>query len=346
MASNPGMYEQISANKWKSALLVSLFIVIILALSFFIGYAVSINSEQPLAGGLTGLIIGTAIAVIMALVSYYKSDSAALMMAGAREATHAEFPYYVNTVEGLAIAAGLPAPKTYIIETDAMNAFATGRDPQHASIAVTRGLLERCDRLELEGVLAHEMSHIKNFDIRLMCMVVVLVGFIVIASEVMLRMLFWGNIGGRRRSDSGGGGGEGNIIYLVIMVIGLVFIILSPIFAKLLQFSISRRREYLADADGALLTRYPEGLASALEKLTADARPFQRTSKATAHLFIVQPFRKEGKQKGLNKTSVFDTHPPIMERIKRLRAMAGQDGMFNQAMMEARLEQQPGVPGQ
>lgn len=339
MAANPGMYEQISANKWKSALLVSLFIVIILGLSFSVGYIANYNSETPLAGAFLGLIVGTVVAVIMALVSYYKSDSAALMMAGAREATHAEFPYFVNTVEGLAIAAGLPAPKTYIIETDAMNAFATGRDPQHASIAVTRGLLERCDRLELEGVLAHEMSHIKNFDIRLMCMVVVLVGFIVIASEVMVRMLFWGGVGGRRR-DSGDAGSQLGWVYLIVMIIGLVFIILSPIFAKLLQFSISRRREYLADADGALLTRYPEGLAGALEKLTADARPFPKTSKATAHLFIVQPFRKEGKQKRQDKSSVWDTHPPIMERIKRLRAMAGQDGMFNQAMMEARLDQQ------
>ncbi len=344
MASSSGMYEQISANKWKSALLVSLFIAVVLALGFFIGYIATYGSGTPLAGAMTGLIVGTAVATVMALVSYYKSDSAALMMAGAREASREEFPYYVNTVEGLAIAAGLPAPKTYIIETDAMNAFATGRDPQHASIAVTRGLLERCNRLELEGVLAHEMSHIKNYDIRLMCMVVVLVGFIVIASEVMLRMLFWGNVGGRRRRDSGGGS-EGNIIYLAIMLVGLVFIILSPLFAKLLQFSISRRREYLADADGALLTRYPEGLAGALEKLTADARPFPRTSKATAHLFIVQPFRKEGKQKRREKTGVFDTHPPVMERIRRLRAMAGQEGMFNQAMMEARLQQQPGAPG-
>ncbi len=193
-----GMYEQISANKWKSAMLVSLFIVIILALGFFIGYLLTYNSQSgALAGGLLGLVVATIVAVGMALFSYYKSDSAALMMAGAREATHQEFPYFVNTVEGLAIAAGLPAPKTYIIETDAMNAFATGRDPQHASVAVTRGLLERCNRLELEGVLAHEMSHIKDYDIRLMCMVVVLVGFIVIASEIMLRMLFWGGVGGQ-----------------------------------------------------------------------------------------------------------------------------------------------------
>jgi heat shock protein HtpX len=330
-----GIYEQIAANKWKSALLVSLFMAVVVALGFFVGYLFSYRSGS-LGGAVTGLIIASVIAVIMALVSYYKSDSAALMMSGAREITREEYPYLVNTVEGLAIAAGLPAPRVYVIDTDAMNAFATGRDPQHASIAVTRGLLERCNRLELEGVIAHEMSHIKNYDIRLMCMVVVLVGFVVIASELFLRMFIWGGIGGGRRR-SGDGGGEGGIIYLALLVIGLVFLILSPIFAQLLQLSISRRREYLADASGAMLTRYPEGLASALEKLTVEARPFPHASKATAHLFIVQPFRKEGMQKHPERSSIWDTHPPVMERIRRLRAMASMDGMYNQAMMEARL---------
>jgi heat shock protein HtpX len=331
------MYEQISANKWKSAVLLSLFMAIVVALGFFIGYLFSYRSGNW-SGALLGLIVATAVAVIMALVSYYKSDSAALMMAGAREVTKQEYPYLVNTVEGLAIAAGLPTPRVYVIDTEAMNAFATGRDPQHASIAVTRGLLERCNRLELEGVLAHEMSHIKNYDIRLMCMVVVLVGFVVIASEIFLRMFIWGGIGGGRRRDSGGGGGDAGAVYLVLLIIGLVFLILSPIFAQLLQLSISRRREYLADASGAMLTRYPEGLASALEKLTVDARPFPHTSKATAHLFIVQPFRKPGTQKHPERSSIWDTHPPVMERIRRLRAMASMDGMFNQAMMEARLQ--------
>jgi heat shock protein HtpX len=331
------MYEQISANKWKSALLLSLFMAIVVALGFFIGYLFSYRSGNW-SGALFGITIASFIAVIMALVSYYKSDSAALMMAGAREVSKQEYPYLVNTVEGLAIAAGLPTPRVYVIETEAMNAFATGRDPQHASIAVTRGLLERCNRLELEGVLAHEMSHIKNYDIRLMCMVVVLVGFVVIASDIFLRMFIWGGVGGGRRR-SGDGGGEGGAIYLVLLIVGLVFLILSPIFAQLLQLSISRRREFLADASGAMLTRYPEGLASALEKLTVDARPFPKTSKATAHLFIVQPFRKPGTQKHPERSSIWDTHPPVMERIRRLRAMASMDGMFNQAMMEARLQQ-------
>ncbi len=323
------MYEAIASNKWKSALLISGFILFFLAFGLGVGYLFGKNS----GGAIMGMIIAAIFASIMALVSYYQSDTIALKMAGAREATREEFPYLVNTVEGLAIAAGLPTPKTYIIETDALNAFATGRDPQHASVAVTRGLLERCNRLELEGVIAHEMSHIKNYDVRLMCIIVVLVGFIVLASEVLLRMFIWGGLGGRRRSSDGGG--ELGWIYLVLIALALVLLILSPIIATLLQLAISRRREYLADANGALLTRYPEGLASALEKLTVEAKPFPHASNATAHLFIVQPFRKEGKQANPEKTSIWDTHPPIRERIRRLRAMASMDGMYTQAQMEA-----------
>jgi heat shock protein HtpX len=327
------MYEAVARNKFKSALLVSLFILFVLAFGFFVGYLFGRDS----GGAIVGLIIATIFATVMALTSYYKSDTIALKMAGAREVTREEYPYYVNTVEGLAIAAGLPAPRTFIIETDAMNAFATGRDPEHAAIAVTTGLLERCNRLELEGVIAHEMSHIKNYDIRLMCMVVVLVGFIVITSEILLRMFLWGGIGGRRSRSSGEGGGDAGLIYLALMALALVLFILSPIIAQLLQLAISRRREYLADANGALLTRYPDGLASALEKLTVEARPFPHASKATAHLFIVQPFRKEDKRPRTHKTSIWDTHPPIEERIRRLRAMGSMEGMYTQAQMEAQL---------
>lgn len=320
-------YEEISKNKMKTAVLVSLFIAFVLALGFFVGYIWGIDRA------LIGLIIATVFAVIMAFSSYYYSDRVALATAGARPVTREEYPYYVNTVEGLALAAGIPVPRTYVIETPAMNAFATGRDPEHAAVAVTTGLLERCNRLELEGVLAHEMSHIKNYDIRLMSMVVVLVGLVVIFAEVMLRMLFFG--GGRGRRDIEGEGG--GIVYLVILILGLLFLVLSPVIAQLLQLSISRKREFLADANGAMLTRYPEGLASALEKLTREAKPFPRASKATAHLFIVQPFRKAGQSPRRYKTSIWDTHPPVEERIRRLRAMAGMEGMYNQAQMEARL---------
>ncbi|MDI6872774.1 M48 family metalloprotease [Candidatus Solincola sp.] len=320
-------YDQISRNKWKSALLVSIFIAFILLLGFLVGYIW--GPERAMVG----LIIATVVATVMAFTSYYHSDKVALAAAGARPVTREEYPYYVNTVEGLAIAAGLPMPRTYIIDTPAMNAFATGRDPEHAAIAVTTGLLERCNRLELEGVIAHEMSHIKNYDIRLMSMVVVLVGLVVIFSEVLFRMFLFGG-GGRRRE---GGDGEGaGIIYLAIMILGLIFLILSPIIAQLLQLAISRRREFLADANGAMLTRYPEGLASALEKLTREARPFPRASKATAHLFIVQPFRKEGGERIHRRSSIWDTHPPVEERIRRLRAMAGMEGMYTQAQMESR----------
>lgn len=323
-------YDEISENKWKSALLVSLFIAIVLALGFFIGYIWGFDFA------LLGLAIAAIIATVMALVSYYKSDKVALASAGARPVTREEYPYYVNTVEGLAIAAGLPPPRTYIIDTPAMNAFATGRDPEHAAIAVTRGLLERCNRLELEGVLAHEMSHIKNYDIRLMCMVVILVGLVVLMANIVVRMVFYRSVFGGR--DRGGMGGEGGgVVQLVILAVGLVFLILSPIIAQLMQLAISRKREYLSDANAAMLTRYPEGLASALEKLGYENKPFERTNNATAHLFIVQPFAKEAKSQASSRSNMWSTHPPIEERIKRLRQMAGMEGMYNQQMMEARL---------
>ncbi len=323
-------YDQISKNKWKSALLMMIFIVIILALGFFVGYIW--GPEYAIMG----LAIAAIIATIMSFTSYYHSDKIALASAGAKPVTREEFPYYVNTVEGLSLAAGIPVPRTYIIETPAMNAFATGRDPEHAAIAVTTGLLENCNRLELEGVLAHEMSHIGNYDIRYMCMVVVLVGLLVIFANVVTRMIFWSSIGDRDRG--GGGMGEGGGWFqIIIFVVGLVFLILSPIIGQLLQLSISRKREYLADATGAKLTRYPEGLASALEKLSSEAKPFPRTSQATAHLWIMEPFKKEAQAHKVKKSSLWSTHPPIEERIQRLRAMSGLDGMFNQAMMEARL---------
>ena len=323
-------YDQISKNKWKSAMLVSVFIVIILALGFFVGYI------WGLEYAIMGLAIAAIIATVMSFTSYYNSDKIALTSAGARQVTHDEFPYYVNTVEGLAIAAGIPPPRTFIIESPAMNAFATGRDPEHAAIAVTTGLLEKCNRIELEGVLAHEMSHIGNYDIRYMCMVVVLVGLLVIFANVVTRMVFWGGMFGDRDRGGGGGGEGGGVIQLVIFIVGLVFLILSPIIGQLLQLSVSRKREYLADATGAKLTRYPEGLASALEKLTEDAKPFPRTSQATAHLWIVEPFKKEAQTSKAKKSSIWSTHPPIEERIKRLREMSGLEGMYNQAMMEAR----------
>lgn len=317
------MYDAISSNKWKSAMLMSLFFAIVMGMGFLIGLF------WDWEGAIIGIVIASLIALIMAFTSYYKSDTIALSVSGAKPATKAEYPYYVNTVEGLAIAAGLPMPRPYIIETPAINAFATGRDPEHSAIAVTRGLLERCNRLELEGVIAHEMSHIKNYDIRLMSMVVVLVGVIVIMADVVVRWIFWGSLFGGR--DRGGGSSGGGAFQVVLLIVGIVFIILSPIIAQLLQFAISRKREYLADANGALLTRYPEGLASALERISSENIPYKNASKATAHMFFSEPvmMAKDGHSRKKQKTgkTLFDTHPPIEERVKRLRQMAGQPGM-------------------
>jgi heat shock protein HtpX len=243
--------------------------------------------------------------------SYYYSDRIVLSMSQARPVTHEQEPRLWNAVEGLSIAAGLPMPKLYIIEDSAPNAFATGRDPQHAALAVTRGLLDKMNRVELEGVVAHEMSHIQNYDIRFMTLVAVLVGTIVLFADWVIRSLWWG--GGRRRSRRDGGGGASAIL----LVIGLIFLILSPIIAQLMQLALSRRREYLADASGAMLTRYPEGLASALEKIAADPEPLEVANKATAHLYIYNPLREHGGW--LN--SLFSTHPPIEDRVARLRAM-------------------------
>lgn len=323
-------YDQIEKNKMKSALLVSVFIALILALGFFVGYIWGTGYA------IVGLLIASVLAVVMTFTSYYGSDRIALATAGAREATREEFPYYVNTVEGLAIAAGIPVPRAYIVDTPAMNAFATGRDPEHAAIAVTRGLLERCNRLELEGVLAHEMSHIGNYDIRYRSMVVVLVGLLVIFANVVTRLVFFGGMFGDRDRGRRGGGEGGGVLQIILLAVGLVFLILSPIIGQLLQLSISRKREFLADATGAKLTRYPEGLASALEKLSDEARPFEATSQATAHLWIVQPFKKEAQASRARKSSLWSTHPPIEERVRRLRAMSSLEGMYNQAMMEAR----------
>ena len=294
------MYEAIRSNRVRSYLLLFLMVLVI----FAIGWAFSLYYGQA----------GIWIAAIFALVStwggYYYSDKIVLAMSRAREVTAEEEPHLHNTVEGLAIAAGLPKPRVYVIEDTATNAFATGRDPAHAAVAVTRGLLEKMNRAELEGVLAHEMSHVKNYDIRFMTLVSVMVGMIAFLSNWMFRMMWWG--GGRSRSRRGGGGGA---VQAVLMLVALVLMILAPLIAMLIQLAISRRREFLADASGAMLTRYPEGLASALEKLAADPDPLEVANRATAHMFIVNPLRGGGMK------ALFSTHPPVEERVQRLRAM-------------------------
>jgi heat shock protein HtpX len=294
------VYDEIASNKRRSYLLIFFFILVVA----FLGYLIGLYYGFPYGG----LIFATIIAVIMFLIQYYSGDSLILSMSKARPATRQEFPYYINTVEGLAIAAGVPMPKPYVIDEGSINAFATGRDPQHASITVTTGALKKLNREELEGVVGHEMCHIKNYDIRLMLLIAVLVGITALLSDVLLRSFIYGK--GNR--DRGGG------VVLILIVVGVVFAILSPLIAQLIQLAISRKREYLADADGVLLTRYPMGLANALKKIkNDDDKLVDSANKATAHLYLENPLRQH---KGwLN--NMFDTHPPIDERIKRLEAM-------------------------
>jgi len=261
------------------------------------------------------LVIAVIIAVVQALVSYYYSDSITLAVSGAKEVPRKEpFLDLHRAVENLSITAGLPKPKTYVINDSAPNAFATGRDPKHASIAVTSGLLDKLNKTELEGVIAHELSHVGNYDIRLMTVIVILVGVVALLSDFFLR---WTWLGGRRsNSDSGGQ------IQLILFIIAIALAILAPIAATLIQLAISRKREFLADASGALLTRYPEGLADALEKIAKDREPLEVANKATAHLYIESPFKNKDDQGGRSWfAGLFDTHPPVEERIKHLRAM-------------------------
>ncbi len=297
------MYEQIASNVNRTRLLVGLFIALVALIGYVFG---------DLSGtGWGGLAVALVVAGAMSLGSYYYSDRIVLAISRARPVTKEEYPHLYNTVEGLAIAAGIPAPKPYVIDDSAMNAFATGRDPQHAAIVVTTGLASKLNRVELEGVVAHEMSHIRNRDILLAGVTAVLVGVVALLSDWMLRSMWWGGRSRRRSRERLGQGGA------IIMIVGLVLAVLAPIAAQLIRFAISRRREFLADADGALLTRYPPGLADALEKIAADTEPLEAANRATAHLYIVNPL-KDAKGR---PSSLYSTHPPIAERVARLRAM-------------------------
>jgi len=298
-------YTHISANKWRTTVIMTVFVVLVVALGYIFSRALGLYWIFPFA------II---FAVIQAFSSYWWSDKVSLAISGAQPVEKQNAPELYNLVENLSIAAGLPTPRIYIIPEMAPNAFATGRDPEHAAIAVTQGLLDKLSKPELEGVIAHEFSHIGNYDIRLSAVIVVLVGFVVLISDWFLRFSFWG-LGDDDNQDSGQLG-------VIMMIAGVILALLSPLFASLIQLSISRKREFLADADGALLTRNPTGLANALEKIALDSTVFAHANKATAHLFIASPLKDEkGKSKGLY-SSLFDTHPDPVERIKRLREMA------------------------
>ncbi len=302
MVGKMTLYEEISSNKWKSLFLIIIFFVIV----GLIGYSFGLY----IGSVLVGLIYAIVIFAFMMLVGYYAGDNAILSLSHAVPADKKKYPHLVNTVEGLAIAAGIPMPRIYVIEDSAINAFATGRDPKHAAVTVTTGAIERLSRYELEGVIAHEVSHIKNFDIRYMLFVAIFVGVIAMLSDIFLRSIFYG----RGRSDSRDRGGG----HAIVLLIGLVLAILSPIIAQLIKLAVSRKREFLADASGALLTRHPPGLADALKKIRDDKEPLvEAANKATAHMYIENPLRKfGGKINGL-----FSTHPDINERIKRLEGM-------------------------
>lgn len=297
------MFNEVRNNKIKSVVLISIFIILIAGLGAGLG---GLYGSFSLGVGMAVIF-----ASIYAVIAYYSGDSMLLSLSGAKEATKKDYPHLVNVIEGLSVAAGLPAPKAYVIDDTAMNAFATGRDPKHASITVTTGLLKTLNREELEGVIGHEMSHVKNLDVRFMMLTAVMVGIIMLLSDLLLRSFLWGGKGGSNDKK----GGE---ITIILVVIGLVLAVLSPIISQLIQMAISRKREYAADANAAILTRYPPGLANALKKIAKDPDPLvDKANKATAHLFISTPFRK--KQSFL--TTMFSTHPPIEERIKRLQAM-------------------------
>jgi len=303
------MWEQIRSNQTRSAILVVWMGVLLLLLGYFLGV-------YFFDSGTGGLIFALILWIIMSLVAYFQGDSILLAMSGAKKISHDDHPRLFNIAEEMKIASGLETmPAIYIVDDPALNAFATGRDPKKASVTVTSGLLQKLNRDELQGVVGHEMSHIKNRDVLLMAMCSVLLGTIVILAWYASRFMLFGGMGRTRRSSSSGGG-SGQII---IIIVAIAFMILAPIMAQLIYFAISRKREYLADASSALYTRYPEGLASALEKIATSTDQLKSANQATAPMYIVNPFRK----RGMSAENLTSTHPPISERIRILRSMAG-----------------------
>jgi heat shock protein HtpX len=302
------VYEQIASNKRKTVLLIFGAIVLLGAVGYVLGLWYG--------NGLFGLVGAVALAVVLSLGSFFGGDRLVLASTRAREVTPQEQPRLHNIVEGLSIAAGIPKPRVYVIPEQAPNAFATGRNPEHSSVAVTEGLLSTMNRVELEGVIGHELSHVVDRDILVGTVVATLVGAVVLISEFFMRSWWWGGVRGRRGGDRSGGGLEA-----IIFAVGLALLVLAPIIGQIVRLAVSRQREFLADAQGALLTRYPPGLASALRKIgAASGIPMRSANNATAHLWLNQPSRIQGEGMGpLEK--LFSTHPPIEERIRRLEEM-------------------------
>ena len=297
------MFESIKKNKLESGIIVALFIVVITLIVYYICNALDL--------GILSIVIALIFSIASAWGSYYYSDKIVLSLNKARPASKEEDQKLVNILDALMVASGLPVkPRLYVVDDPQPNAFATGRNPENAVICVTTGLLEKLDYYELEGVIAHEMSHIKNYDIRLSCVVSVMVGFIVMLADLFSRLLFWGGIKDND-SDSKANG--------ILMIIGLIFLILSPIFGSLMQLALSRKREFLADATAVEFTRNPDGLISALQKLENDPNQLETANSATANMYIVNPFRKNTKEGKKKTSSIWSTHPSTEDRIEALR---------------------------
>jgi heat shock protein HtpX len=313
LTSAGSMFDQVTANKRRSWLLIAGFVL-------FVG-AVAAGFAYLVGGGPIGIAVALVVAGGTAFVSYWKSDAVALRMSRARPAPVAEYARYHNIVEGLCIASGLPKPRLYIVEDPAPNAFATGRNPRNAAVAATTGLLEKMNRIELEGVLAHELSHVKNYDILVSTLAVTMVGVVALLADLGIRLQWWG-MGRSSHSDFDDDHGGNSGPLALLSIVGFALLVLSPVIATVLQRTVSRRREILADVSGVEMTRYPPGLISALEKLRDDSTVVHATSHATAHLWIEQPAAQtepEGRMSRLNR--LFDTHPPIEERIALLREL-------------------------
>ncbi|HEY3831130.1 MAG TPA: zinc metalloprotease HtpX [Acidimicrobiia bacterium] len=300
------MYEDIAQNKRRTWLLIGIFAVVVFGIAWLITFLLSF--------GIAGVVIAAVIAIVSSAVSYYNSDKVALAMSHAKPAPEQDYKRLHNLVEGLCIGAGIPKPRLYVIDDEAPNAFSTGRNPQHSAVAVTSGLLEKMNRVELEGVLAHELSHIRNYDILVSTLAVTMVGMVALMSDLFLRFTFWGGMSDRNDSN------DSNPLGIVLVVFGFIAIIFAPLIAQLMQLAVSRQREYLADASGVQITRYPPGLVSALEKLKGDQTHVHFASKATAHMWIEEPLdvHQDRKRKF---DELFMTHPPLDDRIARLEEM-------------------------
>ena len=311
-------YQQVSANRRNSILLALVVVVLLCALGFSVGYALSGYVEGGIGATTIALILG----ILLSVASFVAGDKLVLAASGAREIKAEEAPQLFNVVQEIAIAANIPMPRVHIINDTAPNAFATGRDPKHASIAITSGLLEKLNREELQGVIAHELSHVRNLDIRFSLIVGVLVGSIALLADFFLRFTFWGGTGRRSRGYRDGGGG----LQIVFMIVAFVLAILAPIAARLVQLAVSRQREYLADASAVELTRNPYGLQGALAKIATDQEVLEVANRATQHLYFANPIKKfEARSSGL-----FSTHPPIIDRINRLRQLSGEQPLSPQ----------------